>query len=249
MKTFRTILAAAAALAAVAVHSAPLAADPVGPSPSHTDVFTVAHIFANNKGTFEALVMCKSTTPIVATYRLLLENGTGGFVTIKEGTINVAKNQPGSIQTNFKRTKGPQTLKLEISSTTPKAFTSRQVQVSSSKVYVLKYKTNGWVQVAYQFQKTKSELIGTAVQKPAKDCRALGFKTRIRSEHTTVIFGTDSYRTYADARLDDFKEKTFDTAAERDTFERSLYKLVPSFTDAGTGLSTKKSSREVTSQK
>jgi hypothetical protein len=248
MKTFRSIVAAVA-LTAVAFPSACVLADPVGPSPSHTDVFSIVHIFANNKGDFEALVMCKSTPPIVATYRVLLENGTSGFTAIKEGTVTVGKNKSGSIQTNFKRTKGPQTLKLEISSNTPKAFTSRKVEVSSEKVYVLKYKTNGWVQVAYQFQKTTSELIGTAVQKPAADCRKLGFKTRIRSEHTPVLFGTDSYRTYADARLDDFKEKTFDTSAERDKFERALYKLVPSFTDSGAGLYTKKSSREVTSQK
>ncbi len=245
MKT-RTIFVALAALAA---QSAVLPADPVGPTPAHTDIFSVVHIFANNKGAFEALVQCKTTSPVAATYRLLLENGTGGFTQIKEGTLTLAKNKPGSIQTTFKRSKGPQTLKLEVSSTTPKAFTSRQVSVSSSKVYVLKYKTNGWVQVAYQFQKTKSELIGTAVQKPAKDCRALGFKTRIRTEHTTVLFGTDSYRTYADARLDDYKEKTFDSKGDRDKFERSLYKLVPSFTDAGTGLTTKKTEHELTTQK
>jgi hypothetical protein len=246
MKSLPALLAA---LAAFAIQAAPLAADPVGPTPAHTDVFSIVHIFANNKGEFDALVMCKSATPVVGTYRLMLENGTGGFVKIKEGPVAVAKNQSTSIQATFKRTKGPQTLRLELSSTSPKAFTSRQVQVSSAKVYVLKYKTSGWVQVAYQFQKTRSELIGTAVQKPAADCRALGFKTRTRSEHTTVIFGTDSYRTYADARLDDYKEKTFDTKSERDKFERSLYKLVPSFTDDGNGLITRKSEREVTTQK
>ena len=247
MKTYRNLLAIAA-LAVVASQS-PLSADPVGPSPSHTDVFSIVHIFANNKGTFEALVTCKSPTAVVGTYRLFLENGTAGFVKIKEGPLAAAKNESTSIQATFKRTKGPQTLKLEVSSTSPKAFTSRQVQVSSSKVYTLRYKTSGWVQVAYQFQKTKSELIGTAVQKPAADCRKLGFKTRIRSEHTTVIFGTDSYRTYADARLDDYKEKDFDTKSERDKFERALYKLVPSFTDDGNGLITRKSEREVTTQK
>jgi hypothetical protein len=249
MNTFRSILAVIAALAAVAIQSSRVSADPVGPTPAHTDVFSVAHIFANNKGVFEALVMCKSTSPVAASYRLLLQNGTGSFVKIKDGALTLAKNQSASIAANFTRTKAAQTLKLEVSSNSPKAFASRQVEVSSSKVYVLKYKTNGWVQVAYQFQKTTSELIGTAVKKPAADCRALGFKTRTRSEHTTVLFGTDSYRTYADARLDDFKEKTFDTKSERDKFERSLYKLVPSFTDAGTGLTTKKSEHELTTQK
>ncbi len=246
MKTFTPIIATVIALT---VGQTVQAFEPVGPTPSHTDLFTVAHIFANNKGTFEALVMCKSTSPVVASYKLSLKSGTGIFAVIKEGTVTLSKTKPGSIKADFKRLKGPQTLKLDVTSTSPKAFASREIHVSSSKVYVLKYKTNGWVQVAYQFQKTTSELIGTAVKEPAAECRKLGFKTRIRTEHTTVLFGTDSYRTYADARLDDFKEKTFDSDKERDKFERKLYKLVPSFTDAGTGLTTKKSEHTVTSQK
>ena len=77
MKACRILLAAAAALA---VQCAVLPADPVGPTPAHTDLFSIVHIFANHKGVFEALVQCKSTSPVVATYRLLLENGSGGFV-------------------------------------------------------------------------------------------------------------------------------------------------------------------------
>ncbi len=246
MKTSTAILAAVIALT---VGQSARAFDPVGPTPSHTDLFTVAHIFANDKGTFESLVTCKSTTFVAASYKLSLKSGTGAFAVIKEGTVSVAKSKPVNINANFKRLKGPQTLKLEISSPSPKAFASREIHVSSSKVYVLKYKTNGWVQVAYQFQKTTSELIGQGVKEPAAKCRKLGFKTQTRTEHTTVLFGTDSYRTYADARLDEFKEKTFDTEKERDKFERELYKLVPSFTDAGTGLTTKKSEHTVTSQK
>jgi hypothetical protein len=246
MKTCTAMLAAVIALT---VGQPAWAFEPVGPTPSHTDLFSIPHIFANTKGTFEALVKCKSTTPVVATWRLFLENGSGGFVKIKEGSLTLAKNTAGSVNADFNRSKGSQTLKLEVTSTSPKAITTRQVTVSSSKVYVLKYKTNGWVQVAYQFQKTTTELIGTAVKKPEAECRALGFQTRTRTEQTTVLFGTDSYRTYAEARLDEFKEKTFDSAAERDKFERKLYKLVPSFTDAGTGLTTKKSEHTVTSQK
>jgi hypothetical protein len=245
----KTCTAIVAAVIALGLGQSVQAFEPVGPTPSHTDLFSIPHIFANNKGTFEALVKCKSTTQVVATWRLFLENGSGGFVKIKEGSLTLAKNTAGSVNAEFNRTKEAQTLKLEVTSTSPKAITTKQVTVSSSKVYVLKYKTNGWVQVAYQFQKTTSELIGTAVKEPAAKCRKLGFKTQIRTEHTTVLFGTDSYRTYADARLDDFKEKTFDSAKERDKFERDLYKLVPSFTDAGTGLTTKKSEHTVTSQK
>jgi hypothetical protein len=245
----KTCIAIVAAVVALTVGQSARAFDPVGPTPSHTDLFSIPHIFANSKGTFEALVKCKSTTPVAATWRLFLENGSGGFVKIKEGNLTLANNTAGSVNAQFNRSKGAQTLKLEVTSTTPKAITSRQVTVSSSKAYVLKYKTNGWVQVAYQFQKTTSELIGTGVKEPLAKCRKQGFQTRTRTEHTTVLFGTDSYRTYGEARLDEFKEKTFDTAKERDKFERDLYKLVPSFTDAGTGLTTKKSEHTVTSQK
>jgi hypothetical protein len=70
--------------------------------------------------------------------------------------------------------------------------------------------------------------------------------TRTRREHTTVLLGTDSYRTYADARLDQFVEKTFNSAAERDGFKRALYKLVPPFRNDGAALYSRESERDLT---
>ena len=111
------------------------------------------------------------------------------------------------------------------------------------KVYVIQYKTRGWVKIAYQFQKTKSELIGQGVNGKMAEAKALGFATKREIDKTTVLFGTDSYRTYAYAKADRWHEKTFKTKAERDAFKRKIYKIVPSYTNNGPGLNTKELER------
>jgi hypothetical protein len=116
--------------------------------------------------------------------------------------------------------------------TTPKA-----------KVYVLKWKTRGWVQIAYQFQKTTSELIGKGVDQKMANAKAYGFSTKKHTDMTTVIFGTNSYRTYAYAKRDNFKEMTFNSKAAREAYLRALLKVVPSYTNDGPGLETRQETR------
>jgi len=113
----------------------------------------------------------------------------------------------------------------------------------ANKVYVLKWKTRGWVQIAYQFQKTTSELIGKGVDGKMAEAKALGFGTKKEIETTTVLFGTNSYRTYAYAKRDKWKEKTFNTKKERKEFLQALLKVVPSYTNDGPGLNIQEETR------
>lgn len=112
-----------------------------------------------------------------------------------------------------------------------------------AKKYVLKWKTRGWVQIAYQFQKTTNQLIGKGVDGKIAEAKALGFGTKKEIETTTVLFGTNSYRTYAYAKRDKWKEKTFNTKAERKEFLKALLKVVPSYTNDGPGLNTREETR------
>ena len=113
----------------------------------------------------------------------------------------------------------------------------------AAKVYVLKWKTRGWVQIDYQFQKTTSQLIGKGVDDKIAAAKAYGFGTKKEIEKTTVLFGTDSYRTYAYAKRDNYKEKTFNSKAAREAYLRALLNVVPSYTNDGPGLITREETR------
>lgn len=119
-----------------------------------------------------------------------------------------------------------------------------QTTAKAEKVYVLKFKTRGWVQIDYQFQKTTNSLIGQGVNDKLAEAKALGFGTKRKVEHTPVLFGTDSYRTYAYAKRDNWKEKTFSSKAERKEYLKTLLKVVPSYTNDGPGLNFKEETRD-----
>ncbi len=234
----KTLVPTLVATFALATQSLSLAADPVpvGPTPSKTDVIVVTHIKADADGDIKATISSKSSTVLSATYKISRLIG-GNWSQIKTGTISIpAKKTSDFGLGRVQRTKEEQKIRLDVTVANPKLSSARELSMHPKKLFILKYKTRGWVQIAYQFQKTTSELTGQAVKAPAAEARKLGFQTKIKTDTTTVLFGTDSYRTYAYARMDNYTVKTFETTDERDRFKRMIYKVVPSYTNDGPGL-------------
>jgi len=162
----------------------------------------------------------------------------GAWKPIHSGTAVVPAKGSRTVGVTVPRTNEAQRVRLDVSAA-GHVSVAREIKLHARRVYVLRYKTPGWVQIDYQFQKTTSELIGQGVNAKMAEAKALGFETKRKTDRTVVVLGTDSYRTYAYARLDDWKEKTFATKEERDAFHRKILKVVPSYTNDGPGLNTR----------
>ncbi len=237
MKTFSKPLWASLFGVVVLASPATVFADPVGPSPKVTGAIDFGKMIVNEQGNISYPIINNGGTPLKMTYTFSRWDGSAWKPIHSNNTVIPAKDSL-TVGVTVPRTKEQQRVRLDVSAV-GHVSVAREIKLHAKRVYVLQYKTRGWVQIDYQFQKTTSELIGQGVNARMAEAKALGFETKRKIERTVVFVGTDSYRTYAYAKLDDWKEKTFETKEERDTFHRKILKVVPSYTNDGPGLNTK----------
>jgi hypothetical protein len=224
MKTLCKLLSASLVGVVVLATQTTARAEPVGPSPKTTGVIDFGKLVVNEEGHISYPILNTGGTPLTVTYTFSRWDG-GAWKPIRSNTVVVPAKSSWTAGVTVPRTKDAQQVRLDVSAV-GHVSVAREIKLHP-KVYVIRYKTGGWVQIDYQFQKTTSELIGQGVNAKMAEAKALGFETKRKIDRTVVAFGTDSYRTYAYAKLDDWKEKTFATKEERDAFERSLVKVVP----------------------
>jgi hypothetical protein len=237
MKTFSKALWAGLFGVVAMASQATAFADPVGPSPKATGVIDFGKMVVNEQGNISYPIINNGGTPLKITYTFSRLDG-GAWKPIHSSDIVIPGKGSLTVGVTVPRTKEVQHVRLDVSAV-GHVSVAREIKLHAKRVYVLQYKTPGWVQIDYQFQKTTSELIGQGVNAKMAEAKALGFETKRKTERTVVLVGTDSYRTYAYARLDDWKEKTFETKEERDAFHRKILKVVPSYANDGPGLNTK----------
>lgn len=231
MKTCSKPLLASMVTAVVLASQATVFAEPVGPAPKFTGIMGIVDMkIADERCKVVCPLSNKGATPLNVTYTFSKWNGsawspfkTGNTVIPAKGEVTIAIIVP--------RTKEVQRVRLDVSATGHISVAKElKMRAQKEKVYVLQYKTRGSVQIAYQYERTTSALIGQGVNAKMAEAKALGFETKRKTDTTTYVVGANAYRTYAYAKLDTWKEKTFVTKEERDTFKRNLYKLVPAFT-------------------
>lgn len=210
-------------------------AQPVGPSPKIAGVIGIAEMKANEAGRID-FQLTNSGPSANVTYTISKWNGTG-WSALKTRTLTlVGKGQDNQ---NFvvPRTNEVQRVRLEVSAP-GHVSVAKEMTMHAKRVYVVRYKTQGWVQIDYQYQRTTNELIGQGVNDKIAEAKALGFATKRKTDETTYAFGANAYRTYAYAKADNWHERTFNTKAEQEAFNRKLYSVVPSYTNDGPGLNT-----------
>jgi len=212
-------------------------AQPVGPSPKTTGVMGIVEMKVDEPGKIISPLTNAGATPVSVDYTFSKWTGNA-WSAIKTGHIVIPAKDKVNVAIVVPRTKEVQRVRLEVAAV-GHISVARELKMHAKKAFVLQYKTRGWVQIDYQFQKTTSELIGQGVKAKMAEAKALGFETKQKTDRTVVVLGTDSYRTYAYAKLDDWKEKMFATKEERDAFHRNIFKVVPSYTNDGPGLNTK----------
>jgi hypothetical protein len=237
MTTFiKPLLAAMFGVVALA-SPATVFAEPVGPAPKTTGIMGIVEMKVDESGKIISPLTNSSAKPLSVSYVWTKWNGSS-WEFIKTGSIAIPAKDRVVIAIRVPRTNAEQRVRLEIS-----AFghisVARELKMRAKKVYVLQYKTRDWVQIDYQYQRTTSELIGQGVNDKIAEAKALGFATKRKTDTTTYVVGANAYRTYAYAKMDDWKEKTFETKEERDAFHRKILKVVPPYTNDGPGLNTK----------
>lgn len=239
MKTFNKPLWASMVGVVVLASQATVVAEPVGPAPKTTGIMGFTEMNVDESGKIISPLFNQGAKPVNVSYTWSKASGSV-WIAIKTGHIEIpAKNQV-NIAIRVPRTNEVQRVKLEVTAVghIPVAR-ELKMRAQKEKVYVLQYKTQSWVQIDYQYQRTTSELIGQGVNAKMAEAKALGFATKRKTGTTTYVAGANAYRTYAYAKLDDWKEKTFETKEERDAFHRQIFKVVPSYTNDGPGLNTK----------
>ena len=213
----------------------------VGPSPKTTGIIEIGEMKANELGRIDFPLTNKGATSVQVTYTISTWNGSA-WSALKTRNITLPVRGTDNQFFVVPRTKESQRVRLEVSAP-GHISVAKELTMHAKRVYVVRYKTQRWVQIDYQYQRTTNELIGQGVNDKIAEAKALGFATKRKTDETTYVFGANAYRTYAYANADSWHEKTFNTKAEQDAFNRKLYSVVPSYTNDGPGLNTQLSER------
>ncbi len=237
LKTFSNLFLASLVGVVALTSQTPVFAGGVGPSPKITGIIDIAEMKVNELGRIDFPLTNKGATNVQATYTLSKWNGSA-WSTLKTRTITIPAKGRDNQFFVVPRTNEAQRVRLEVSAP-GHISVAKELKMHAKRVYVVRYKTQGWVQIDYQYQRTTSELIGQGVNDKIAEAKALGFATKRKTDMTPYVVGANAYRTYAYAKADNWHERTFNTKAEQDAFNRKLYKVVPSYTNDGPGLNTK----------
>lgn len=208
----------------------------VGPSPKITGVIGIAEMKANELGRIDFPLTNKGATNVQVTYTISKWNGSAWSV-LKTRNLTLAAKGTDNQLFVVPRTNESQRVRLEVSAA-GHISVAKVLTMKPKKVYVVRYKTQRWVQIDYQYQRTTNQLIGQGVNAKIAEAKALGFATKRKTDETPYAFGANAYRTYAYAKADNWLERTFNTKAEQDAFHRNILKLVPPYTNDGPGLNT-----------
>jgi hypothetical protein len=98
----------------------------------------------------------------------------------------------------------------------------------AKKTYTVKWKTNGYVQIAYKLL-TSDEPVPTpkVVIDKINDAKDLGMGTKIEKTQSWHISGNTRYRTWGYAKRDNYIEKTFSTKSALDAYVAKVKALIP----------------------
>lgn len=237
MRTFTKSLLASLVGIVVLASQATVFAQPIGPSPKTTGVMGIVDMKVDESGKIICPLSNTSAKSITASYKFTKWNGSA-WAPVSSGSTEIPAKGNVNIAIRMPRTTEDQRVRLDVSAV-GHISVALELKMREKRPYVLQYKTRGWVKIDYQFQKTTSELIGNGVNAKMAEAKALGFTTKKETEMTVVFVGTNSHRTYAYAKMDEWKEKAFATKEERDAFHRKIFKVVPPYTNDGPGLNTK----------
>jgi hypothetical protein len=211
-------------------------AEPVGPSPKITGAIGFGKLVVSEAGNISYPILNHGSTPLKMTYTFTKWNGSTWNAFHSNTTVIPAKGSL-TVGATVGRTKDVQKVRLDITAT-GHASVAQEITIGAKKLYVVRYKTNGWVQIDYQYQRTTKELIGQGVNDKMAEAKAFGFATKRKTDETTYVVGANAYRTYAYAKADNWHERAFNTKAEQDAFQRQILRVVPSYTNDGPGLNT-----------